>query len=193
MAESARITRGDATAVFEAFGNGGRAVLQHSRVAEAAPADDAGTRGSIRPFAGSPWDGAAFCADDWHVILIADIEGGDRTFSRQDAERIMAGLRIEFTLDGRPLETTRTAIRRFLDPDGFGLETGYYFQQGRIMAPADLTVGQHRLSVDIDDAAGQQNFHDEINFTVDAPGSGACTGSRSTRRRLTLLPPGEAR
>ena len=43
-------SRGDAQAVLEAFGTGGRAVLQHSRTAEAAPADVLGTRGSIRPF-----------------------------------------------------------------------------------------------------------------------------------------------
>ncbi|WP_328989004.1 hypothetical protein OG394_22525 [Kribbella sp. NBC_01245] len=180
MGESAtrrRITRGDATAVFEAFGNGGRTVLQHSQVAQAAPADEVGSRGSIRPFSGSPWDGAAFCADDWHVILIADIEGGDNSFSRQDAEDIMQGLTISFSLDGNPLETTRTAIRRFLDPRAFGLDAAYYFQQGRIMAPADLSVGQHQLEVDVSDSTGQQTFHDAITFTIDASGTGACTAT----------------
>ena len=49
-----RITKGDAEAVFNAFGNGGRAVLAHSRTAEGAPADLTGVHGSIRPFAGSP-------------------------------------------------------------------------------------------------------------------------------------------
>jgi len=170
-----RITRGDATAVFEAFGNGGRAVLQHSRVAQGAPADDVGSRGSIRPFSGTPWDGAAFCADDWHVILIADIEGGDSSFSHQDAERIMQGLTVNFRLDGSPLETSRTAIRRFLDPSGFNLDVAYYFQQGRIMAPTDLSVGPHRLEVNVSDSAGQQDFHDEITFTIDASETGACT------------------
>src|SRR3954464_3238481 len=66
---AAGITRGDAQAVFHAFGNGGRAVLAHSRTAEGAPADVTGSHGSIRPFAGSAWDGAHFCATDWHVIL----------------------------------------------------------------------------------------------------------------------------
>ena len=54
------ITQGDAQAVFQAFGNGERVILQHSSVAEGAPADDFGSHGSIRPFAGSPWDGAHF-------------------------------------------------------------------------------------------------------------------------------------
>ena len=111
------------------------------------------------------------------MILIADFEGGDHSFSHQDAERIMQGLTVSFSLDGNPLETSRTAIRRFLDPSGFDLDVAYYFQQGRIMAPTDLTVGPHRLEVDVSDSAGQQDFHDAITFTIDASGTGACTAS----------------
>ena len=171
---SRRITRGDAEAVLNAFGGGGRAVLLHSKTAEGAPADFDGSHGSIRPFAGSPWDGAHFCAEDWHVILIADIEGGDTSFKHDDAESIMNGLDISFTLDGAPLATTRTAIKRFLNPGQFGLQVAYYFQQGQIMSPADLSVGSHRLDVTIVDASGQQNFQDGITFFIDAPGTGAC-------------------
>ena len=61
---SRRITRGDVEAVLNAFGGGGRAVLLHSETAEGAQADFLGTHGSIRPFAGSPWDGAHFCAEE---------------------------------------------------------------------------------------------------------------------------------
>src|SRR5436305_14486367 len=100
---AAGITRGDAQAVFHAFGNGGRAVLAHSRTAEGAPADLTGVHGSIRPFAGSVWDGAHFRGEDWHVILVADFEGGDRSFTRDDAKGIIDGLRIDFTLDGAAL------------------------------------------------------------------------------------------
>jgi hypothetical protein len=171
---SRRITRGDAEAVLNAGGGGGRAVLLHSETAEGAPADFFGSHGSIRPFAGSPWDGAHFCAEDWHVILIADIEGGDTSFKHDDAERIMNGLDVSFTLDGTPLPTTRTAIKRFLNPGQFGLQVAYYFQQGQIMSPADLSVGSHRLEVTIVDASGQQNFQDGITFFIDAPGTGAC-------------------
>jgi hypothetical protein len=170
---SGRITRGDAQAVFEAFGGGGRSVLQHSTVAQGAPADLHGSHGAIRPFAGSPWDGAHFCEQDWHVILIADIEGGDHSFKRQDAERIMQGLEISFTLDGNPLPTTRTAIKRFLNPELFGLQTAYYFQQGRIQSPTDLSIGSHQLEVAMSDASGQL-FQDGITFFIDAAGTGAC-------------------
>jgi hypothetical protein len=171
---SRRITRGDVEAVLHAFGGGGRAVLLHSKTAEGAPADFAGSHGSIRPFAGSPWDGAHFCADDWHVIVIADFEGGDASFQHDDAARIMDGLEVSFTLDGAALPATRTAIKRFLNPEQFGLEVAYYFQQGQIMAPADLSIGSHRLEVTVIDASGQQDFHDGITFFIDPPGTGAC-------------------
>jgi hypothetical protein len=171
---SRRITRGDVTAILQAFGGGGRVILQHSRVLEGAPAD-ASIRGSIRPFAGSEWDGAHFCAEDWHVILIADIEGGDRSFTRSDAERIMDGLTVNFTLDGSALSSERTGISRFLDAGSFGLDEAYYFQQGRLMPPTDLSVGQHDLQVDVIDSTGAQTGHDGITFFIDAPGTGACT------------------
>jgi hypothetical protein len=171
---SRRITRGDVEAVLNAFGGGGRAVLLHSKTAEGAPADFFGSHGSIRPFARSPWDGAHFCAADWHVILIADFEGGDASFKHADAERIMNGLEVSFTLDGTALPTTRTAIKRFLNPEQFGLEAAYYFQQGQIMSPADLSIGSHRLEVTMLDASGQQSFQDGITFVIDPPGTGAC-------------------
>jgi hypothetical protein len=168
------ITRGDVEAVFNAAGGGGQAVLLHSKTAQGAPADFIGSHGSIRPFAGSPWDGAHFCTEDWHVILMADIEGGDPSFKHHDAERIMNGLDISFTLDGAPLPTTRTAIKRFLDPDAFGFQVAYYFQQGQIMSPADLSIGSHQLEVALVDASGQQSFQDGITFFIDPPGTGAC-------------------
>ena len=115
-----RITRGDVEAVLNAFGGGGRAVLLHSKTAEGAPADFFGSYGSIRPFAGSPWDGANFCAEE------------------------------------------------------FGLQVAYYFQQGQIMSPADLSAGSHRLEVTIIDASGGQSFQDGITFFIAAPGTGVC-------------------
>jgi hypothetical protein len=56
----------------------------------------------------------------------------------------------------------------------FGLQVAYYFQQGQIMSPADLSVGSHQLEVTVVDAAGQQNFQDGITFVIDEPGTAAC-------------------
>ena len=156
QAASTRITQGDAQQVFQGVGE----------------ADVSGSRGAIRPFSGSPWDGAHFCAEDWHVVLFSWTEGGDASFSRSDAERILSGIAVRLTLDGAVLPTTRNAIKRFPDPERFGYQKAWFFNQGRIMAPADLTVGQHALSVSITDPSGM--FDDGITFFIDAADTGAC-------------------
>ena len=107
------------------------------------------------------------------MILAADIEGGDASFTRSDAERIMNGIVASFTLDGAVLPTTRTAIMRYLNPELVGVQVAYYFNQGRIMAPADLGVGSHHLVATASDPSGQ-TFQDEITFFIDAPGAGVC-------------------
>lgn len=174
QAEPDRITEGDVQAVFEAGGAGGQAILQHSRVVTGSPEDLYTSHGAIIPFSQSPWDGAHFCAADWHVILLSDFEGGDSSFAYTDAERIMQGLSYSFTLDGAALPTNRTAIKRYLNPEEFGFQVAYYFQQGRIMAPTDLSINSHRLEVTLTSAAGQILFQDGITFSMDAPGTGAC-------------------
>ena len=149
-----RITRGDVQAVFNAAGTGGRIILlRKGETAEAAPADFVGSHGSIRPFQGSPWDGRHFCAEDWHVILVAGIDGGDASFRREQAVASASQTTFDFTLDGAPLATNRTAIRRLLSPETIKVPQGvekfkvaYFFQEGRIMSPEDLSVGQHELT-----------------------------------------------
>ena len=158
-----QITRGEAQAVFEAFGGGGLAILRHSKTAEGAPADQLGSHGSIRPF--EPWDGIQLNADDWHVIVIADIEGGDRSFTRPEAEEIIDRIDVRFELDGERLDTTRTAVKRFLDPGRFGLEVAYYAQYGRVMAPEDLPVGEHTVHCTMS-FDGQVVFENTITVTV---------------------------
>ena len=166
-----RVSRGDVEAVFNAFTTGGWSVLLHGGVIKGAPADDLGSHGAIRPFA--PWRGRHFCADDWHVILIATIEGGDQSFKQQDAERLLDPTQITFTLDGVALSTTRTAVKRFLNPARFNFEVAYAFQEGRIMSPADLSVGQHTLTV-VAAEPGQPVFDNTIQFSIDPSGTGEC-------------------
>jgi hypothetical protein len=172
-----RITQGDTRAVLNAFGTGGRVILANGQTVEASPADFFGSHGSIRPFAGSPWDGAHFCAEDWHVILVAWFDGGARdTFNRQRAEEIIAPVTISFTLDGEALETTRTPIKRLLNPpSAFGFEEAWYFQQGKIMSPDALSVGQHELSVTFTNTPPGEEGSDQITFFIDPAGSDACT------------------
>jgi hypothetical protein len=169
-----RIKRGDAQAVFNAFESAGAVILRRKgETAEASPADFFGSHGSIRPFRGSPWDGRHFCAEDWHVILIAWIDGGDASFGHQQAEASLDPVRNSFTLDGAPLETSRTPIKPMLDPQAFDLERAWYFQEGKVMSPNDLSVGQHQLSVRFTDGDGLDDS-DGITFFIDAAGTGAC-------------------
>jgi hypothetical protein len=167
-ANSARITRGDAEAIFQATPNGGWAVLLHSPTGQGAPFD-AQDRGAIRPLSSN--DGRHYCAEDWHVILLASIVGGDASFTRPEAKAILDSVVLSFTLDGAPLPTTRTTVKRFLNPEPD--DVAYAVQEGRIMAPSDLSVGGHQLAVTITEPEFPTEVL-EITFFIDAPGTGAC-------------------
>lgn len=135
----ARVKRADVQAVFEAFGGGGGALLHHRDPSPGPPADLLGGHSAIRPF--EPWDGRCFDAADWHVILIAAVEGGDLP----DVEQTMSGLKIRFALDGVHLRTVRTAVKPFPRPEIFGLKRACYFQEGRLIPPFGLGPGGHSL------------------------------------------------
>jgi hypothetical protein len=76
-------------------------------------------------------------------------------------------------LDGAPLETTRTAVKPFLDPESVDAEKAYALAEGRILAPSDLSVGSHQLAVTITEPGFPTEVL-EITFFIDAPGTGAC-------------------
>jgi hypothetical protein len=165
-----RVSQGDAEAVLQAAPTGGGAIRSHGIVNPSAPADIE-LRASIRPFSGTVFDGRHYCAEDWHVILLADFEGGDNSFTEQDARAIMDGITFDFFLDGTPLATNRLPIKRFLAPQQF-FETAYYFQQGVVLPPSGLTVGSHTVGVSVTDPRG--NITDQVTIHIDAPGTGAC-------------------
>jgi hypothetical protein len=170
-ADPRRITQGDAQAILEAFGTGGRVILANGTTTEGAPADFFGSHGSIRPL--PQWGARHYCAEDWHVILLSIFDGGDASYTQQDAEAVLGPITLAFTLDGAPLDTTRTTIKPFLNPEQFDLERAWYVQQGRVMSPTDLSVGSHQLAVSISEP-GIPTVVLEITFFIDAPGTGAC-------------------
>jgi hypothetical protein len=178
MAGPGRITRGDVEAVLEAFPTGGRVVLfQAGDTAEfhAAPADWLGSRGAIRPY--GPWDGGHFCVDDWHVLLLGFTAGGDQSFSRQDAEELFSPMSLSFTLtiDGVPvvLDTVRTAVKPVLAWDEFDWDNVYGFQEGRIMSPDELGVGEYILTVVWEFAGSSVELSSQ--FFIDPSDSPTCT------------------
>ena len=176
LANSSRITRGDVEAVFNAFITGGRTILFHGqvKVVEGAPADFRGSHGAIRPLSQSAWDGKHFCVEDWHVILLGFIDGGDKSYTMKDAIANESQLVISFTLDGVLLVSEQTPIKRFLEPQVTGLDEAYGFQAGRIMSPDELTVGTHALSFAVHDPV-YGDFADGIEFSIDPSNSVACS------------------
>ncbi len=172
-AATVRVTRGEAQAVLQTFGGAGRTVRAHSPVQVGAPAD-AELRATIRPLASEGFDGRHYCAEDWHVITLLVFNGGDRTFTREDAG--LDQVVLTFSLDDNLLPTTRTAVKRVGDTTGLppelGIEVAYWFQQGRLMSPSDLGVGAHDLLVHV--VFPDETFDLQITFHIDAPGTGAC-------------------
>lgn len=171
-----RVTQGRARAVLDAFGGAGRIIRRQGVSQFGAPAD-MDIKAAIRPFSNPnlPFNGRHYCAEDWHVILVAEIAGGDRSFTRQRAGEELDPVTVTFELDGAPLlETERTAIKRFGDPEHFvqGWEEAYFFQEGRVMAPDQLAVGGHTLSFTAVGPGWQDQ--DQITFFIDAAGEGAC-------------------
>jgi hypothetical protein len=76
-----------------------------------------------------------------------------------------------FVLNGVPLATTRTKVVRYLHPEP--AVKAYAFSEGRIMAPTDLSVGTHTVSVTVSES-GVETFVDQAIFFIDPPGTGAC-------------------
>jgi hypothetical protein len=175
QASTPRATRGDAQAVLEAFPSGGWVIRLHAGRIVGAPAaftPDDGVR--IAPIPGV-FDGIHYCSLDWHVIAITSIDGNAPGESRTPSQ-IAAWLATTadvLWLDGTPLDTARTPVKRFLNPDRFGLLDAYSYATGRVMAPADLSIGPHTLR-DVYLEAGSVIDTVEITFFIDAPGEAAC-------------------
>ncbi len=168
-----RVTRGDAQAVLEAFPNAGRIIRTRQIVQTNTPADPK-LKATIRPFSfpGSPFDGRHYCVEDWHVIVVAMITGGDRSFSEQDAIADLSQFTLAFTLDGAELPTDRGPVKRFLDPTPFGFQEAYFLQQGKLLSPSELAVGSHSVSYTEDGPLG--HYEDGITIFIDPAGEDGC-------------------
>jgi hypothetical protein len=112
-ASATRVSRGDAEAVFHAFGGGGRVILNNNATDTGAPADS-DVAAAIRPFSGTIFDGRHYCAEDWHVILIANISGDSPTWSLQEATEELDSIATQFTLDGSELSTSQNGHQAIL-------------------------------------------------------------------------------
>ena len=172
---SERVTRGDAQAVFQAFGGGGWAIRLNASVIEGAPADFMpDSKARISPMAA--FNGRHYCALDFHVISVAILEGNaeGETLGNQEMIDRIADRRVEFFLDGAPLETKRTSPRRTTNPVARGFVEAFFVQEGRIMAPEDLAPGQHTLKSIGNRFGFPPQTIGDIVFIIDPAGSGTC-------------------
>jgi len=172
-AGAASFTEGDAEAVFNAGFSGGWAVRLHSFVIEAAPAQN-----NKRIFPTQSFIGSHVCGTDWHLINLNASDGGDSTFTHDQAVADMASLVFNYALDGAPLASSVTAIKRMLNPAVFGLGwTVAYWESGGVILPPDaLSTGSHLVHLVIDNWFGPGLPLDEgdVTFYVDSAGTGAC-------------------
>jgi hypothetical protein len=168
------VSRGAAVAAFNAFATGGRIILNRPGRDQGVPADS-DVRAIIRPFSGTIFDGRHYCAEDWHVLMLAWIDGGDPTYTRRDAEAALGPIANQLVLDNRTLSTQRTPIKRFLAPEAppVGMDEAYFFNEGTILSPDELAPGSHRFSYVTTFGDGSTDS-DEIIFFIDEAGTGAC-------------------
>jgi hypothetical protein len=166
-----RVSRGDAEAVLQEAAGVGRLLRTRANVKFGTPGD-LNRRATIRPFSGTVFDGRHYCAEDWHVIVVAifsDDSGRNDSYTKQDADADLNPMVITFSLDGKVLATERTQVKRVPTTISFPPD---FIQEGRVMAPDELNVGTHTLSYT---AAGPYfNDADSITFVIDPPGTGAC-------------------
>ena len=150
---------------------------QRKQCDPAALADRAGAPaqfglGRIRPF--SFLNGTHFCSLDWHTISLVFVDVG--SYAVVSAE--LAPFVWSYTLDGAPLASETTAVKRF-DPEALlafvGEREGYWRGGGAVVSPATLPVGTHTVHLVVTDSStGAVIFDDAVTFVMDAAGTGAC-------------------
>jgi hypothetical protein len=172
-ADSPRVTRGDAEALFNAGTSGGFAIKTHAGVIAGAPASP----GRILP--GANFEGVHICANDWHVMAINLVltDATDSVYTVAQAAAIFSTIGVSYQLDGAPLAIETSAVKPWLgDPTSLDPNATVAFSQhfGTILAPSDLSVGAHTERVRIYQNGALSDDLGDVTFFVDAAGTGAC-------------------
>ena len=161
LAGSARVTQGDVQAALHSWNTGLRALRFTSSSVAAAPLDGL-QRGRIVPVA----DGEHYCVDDWHLVHVAWITGGDKSFTYQNAVEDLSSIENTFILDGKTLALTQTPIVRRVGPTLSEEDyVNYGFSVGSIFSPDDLDVGAHHLTWIA--TLPDESFQVDITFYID--------------------------
>jgi hypothetical protein len=168
-AGSTRVSRGDAEAVLHASIDGGRAILVHSG-------------NVVGPAAFAPSDGVRFtafvsgfhyCSLDWHVAAVSGFDGNatGETRTPDEIANALSAISIDLFIDGSQLDTVRTPVVPLLAPVP-GFDNLYGFTVGRVIAPADLSVGAHTFTEVT--SVGGATTSSQATFYIDGADTGAC-------------------
>jgi hypothetical protein len=132
-------SRGAAQAVFQAGGTGGLAILFRSHglgvprgQRETGDPDAVRINPLRRNF--------QYCASGWHLISLNVGDDAEFYDDKQALFDSLASVDVTFRLDGVPLTTERTAIKRNT------VDGGYWVGVGTLVRPGTLTVGSHSLT-----------------------------------------------
>jgi hypothetical protein len=156
-----RVTWGDVRALFETRTTSNQ--IQLSKGLMVSAPGRAFSRGRINPF----FDGQQLCDRDWLVLLVSF--GGDQRL--QSTRTIRAGTSVDFLVDGSPVSTRETAIKRFLAPN----PTAYFFgwSVGHFYAPGSLSDGTHALDTTFHSPGGGS---ETLSITFDVGGGASFCG-----------------
>ena len=157
-------TRGEAQGVFQAFFTGGSAIRAHNPSAEGVP----GVPGETTPDGARIYpglEGLEYCAPGWHVILLGLFDDPALFGGNKELFDYLSSVDLRFVLDGVPLETKRTAIKRIAHPDPAFIDEAFVVGFGAFLPPGTLSVGTHQVQTIIHDPVfGDFDF--TTGFTV---------------------------
>jgi hypothetical protein len=177
-------TEGDARAAFNAEPGGGMAIaFTHCRgeATETSCPNPSGDIPNGSPTGGIPPDrlgraqqesvriyplaSGSYCASGWHTIFLSIWDDAQYYDSYQDLFASLDSVDVQFAWDGVPLVGERTANKRLVDFPEPGFEDSFWFNQGTLMPPGTLSVGKHRLWVDlVDPVFGDDKW--SVNITI---------------------------
>ncbi|HEY2916600.1 MAG TPA: hypothetical protein VGI98_05225 [Candidatus Limnocylindrales bacterium] len=156
----ARVTYGDVRALFEARTTANQVQLAKG-LSVSAPRT-AFLRARINPF----FDGQAYCDRDWLILLVSFV--GDEHL--QSTKAIRAHTSVDFVLDGSPVATRQTPVKRFLAADRADFFFGWTV--ARFYAPGSLADGPHALETTFHYPDGSSDVLD-VTFGIGG-GSDVC-------------------
>ena len=154
-----RITRGDAQAALQAYWNAGFTIDAKGNTA--APPVGPDRHYTILSYF---HEDTRICTTNWHAFGLGSFVEG----TVKDAVADMSLLDLSFAIDGVPVESKISAIKRVTAFGG----VIFAWTQGGLIEPGSLSIGAHQFTTYYDYAGTLEVL--TVTFFVDAEGTGSC-------------------